>query len=248
MKLLVIIPTYNEIENIEKLIHYIFKLPSHFDILIIDDNSPDGTAQIVKNLIKTDYSTRLHIIERSGKLGLGTAYILGFKWGLERNYNYLFEMDADFSHNPDDLERLIETAKKGYDLVVGSRYIRGGGIEGWPLNRWIYSYGGSIFAKMVTFLPIKDTTAGFVCYHKNVLNKMNLNTLNQKGYGFQIEMKYLAWKLGFKLKEIPITFKDRILGTSKMNNSIIYEAFYNVVKMQWTYLKGQYLKNKSNQN
>ncbi len=248
MKILIVIPTYNEIENIENLIHTILSLHPDFTILVIDDGSPDGTAHKVLELKERTFQERLFIECRKSKMGLGTAYIKGFLWGLERDYDYFFEIDADFSHNPSDLLRLLDKAhKENFDVVVGSRYVKGGSIEGWPWERKFYSYGGSLFARIITWIPIKDTTAGFVCYRKKVLQKMNLNSIQQKGYGFQIEMKFLAWKLGFKLTEIPILFKDRILGTSKMSSKIIYEAFFNVVKMQFLYLIGKYLGKKSHE-
>ncbi|MCX8472483.1 MAG: polyprenol monophosphomannose synthase [Sediminibacterium sp.] len=248
MKILIIIPTYNEIENIENLINTIFSLHNDFTILVIDDGSPDGTAQKVMELKQQLFNDRLFIECRPCKMGLGTAYIKGFQWGLERDYDYYFEIDADFSHNPNDLIRLLDKAcNEQFDVVVGSRYVKGGSIEGWPWERKFYSFGGSLFARIITWIPIKDTTAGFVCYRKSVLQKMNLNSIQQKGYGFQIEMKFLAWKLGFKLTEIPILFKDRILGTSKMSSKIIFEAFFNVLKMQYAYLMGKYLKEKSHE-
>ncbi len=232
MKNLVIIPTYNEKENIENIIRKVFSLDSNFHILIVDDGSPDGTANIIKSL-KNEFSTQLHLIERAAKLGLGTAYITGFKWALEKDYDYIFEMDADFSHNPEDLPRLLNSChEEGYDLSIGSRYINGGKVENWPKSRWLISYFASIYVRIILFMNIKDTTAGFKCYKKSVLKTINLDNIWFMGYAFQIEMKYSAYKLGFKLKEIPITFKDRQLGESKMNMSIFKEAFWGVLKLR----------------
>jgi dolichol-phosphate mannosyltransferase len=229
---LVIIPTYNEKENIEKMVHKVFSLPKDFHLLIIDDGSPDGTADIVKNLQK-EYSGRLHIEERSGKQGLGTAYIHGFHWALKREYGFVFEMDADFSHNPDDLVRLYEAcAKDGYDLSVGSRYVPGGKVENWPINRKLMSYFASVYVRLILWIKIRDTTAGFKCYTRKVLETINLEKIRFVGYAFQIEMKYTALKHGFKIKEVPITFKDRILGYSKMSTKIFKEAFFGVLIMR----------------
>lgn len=229
---LVIIPTYNEKENIEKIIRTIFSLEDDFHILIVDDGSPDGTAEIIKSL-QNEFPKSLHIEEREGKLGLGTAYIHGFKWALQKDYEYIFEMDADFSHNPKDLSRLLSACKiDGYDFSIGSRYINGGNVENWPRTRWLMSYFASIYVRLILFINIKDTTAGFKCYKRAVIEKMDLNNIWFVGYAFQIEMKYSALKLGFKAKEVPITFTDRILGESKMNMSIFKEAFWGVVKLR----------------
>jgi dolichol-phosphate mannosyltransferase len=232
-KSLVIIPTYNEKENVAKIIEAVFSLDEPFDILIVDDGSPDGTADIVKILMKK-YSGQLHILERKGKLGLGTAYIAAFKWGLEKGYEYLFEMDADFSHNPKDLVRLKAACnKEGGDLVVGSRYVKGGKLENWPFDRIALSYGASLYVRMVTLMPVKDPTAGFVCYSRKVLEAIDLDKIRFVGYAFQIEMKFAAYKLGFRLKEVPITFTDRVEGVSKMNTSIVSEAIKGVLQMKW---------------
>lgn len=232
-KSLVIIPTYNEKENISKIINAVFSLSVDFHILVVDDGSPDGTADIVRDMMQTQQE-RLHIMERSGKLGLGTAYIAGFRWGLERDYDYLFEMDADFSHNPKDLVRLLEACQKpGVDVVVGSRYIKGGKLENWPFDRIALSYGASLYVRMVTWMPVNDPTAGFICYSRKVLETIDLDKIRFVGYAFQIEMKYAAYSLGFKIKEIPITFTDRVEGESKMNTSIISEAIKGVLQMKW---------------
>ncbi len=228
----VIIPTYNEKENVEKMIRTILGYEHNFHILIIDDASPDGTASIVKK-IQNEYPTQLYIEERKGKLGLGTAYIHGFKWAIAHNYTYVFEMDCDFSHNPEDLIRLKNalTEQKAH-LSIGSRYCKGGETENWPLGRILMSYFASVYVRMVLFISIKDTTAGFKCYHKDVLQKIDIDSIPFKGYAFQICMKYAAIKHGFKLIEIPITFIDRELGTSKMNSSIFKEAFFGVWTMR----------------
>lgn len=231
MDKLVIIPTYKEKENIEKIIRKVFSLSGAFHILIVDDGSPDGTADIVKTLQK-EFPVALHLVERPGKQGLGTAYILGFKWALERGYQYIFEMDADFSHNPDDLPRLYEACKNGADLAVGSRYVRGGAVVNWPADRIFISKGASIYTRLITFMPVKDTTAGFVCYRRSVLETLPLDKVRFIGYAFQIEMKYRAWKSGFKIKEVPITFVDRKEGTSKMSKGIVKEAIFGVWKMR----------------
>jgi dolichol-phosphate mannosyltransferase len=228
---LVIIPTYNEKENIENIIRKVYSLDGNFHILIVDDGSPDGTAAIVKSL-QTEFSDRLHIAERSGKQGLGTAYIFGFKWALEKGYEYIFEMDADFSHNPDDLIRLYDACKNGADLSVGSRYTSGGKIKNWPFDRIFISFGASVYVRMITWMPVKDCTAGFVCYKREVLEKLPLDKVQFIGYAFQIEMKYRAWKLGFKIKEVPITFVDRKEGVSKMSKGIVKEAIFGVWKMR----------------
>lgn len=230
---IIIIPTYNEKENIAKMIRVVLMdLPKDFHLLIIDDGSPDGTADIVKSLM-TEFEGRLFIEERAGKLGLGTAYIHGFKWALQRKYDYIFEMDADFSHNPYDLVRLYEACSvKGADMSVGSRYIKKGKVENWPLKRVLLSYFASVYVRMITFLPVNDTTAGFVCYTRKVLEAIDLKKIQFVGYAFQIEMKYATWQLGFKIQEVPITFTDRVEGTSKMSGGIFTEAAWGVVKMR----------------
>ena len=241
MKKIVLIPTYNEKENIRSIITTVLNLPSGFHILVIDDGSPDGTANIVKEMILS-FSDRLFIEERSGKLGLGTAYIHGFKWALKNGYDYIIEMDADFSHNPNDLDRLVHACEQGADVTVGSRYVKGGATENWPLDRLIYSKGGSAYTRIITGLPVKDPTAGFVCYKNAVLAAMNLDNINFIGYAFQIEMKFAAWRLGFKIKEVPILFIDRKIGVSKMSKGIIKEAILGVLNMQWQYITGKFIK------
>ncbi len=231
---IVIIPTYNEKENIANIIEAVFALPKDFHILIVDDGSPDGTAAIVRSLMADKYGDSLFIEERKGKLGLGTAYIHGFRWCLQKGYEYIFEMDADFSHNPKDLVRLYDAcAKDGADMSVGSRYIKDGGVENWPLDRILLSKYASVYVRIVTWLPVKDTTAGFVCYTRKVLEKIDLNKIEFIGYAFQIEMKFAAWQLGFKIQEVPIIFTDRVVGVSKMSTSIFKEAFLGVVAMRW---------------
>jgi dolichol-phosphate mannosyltransferase len=235
-KTLVIIPTYNEIENISLMLDKVLSYREKFHILIIDDNSPDGTAAKVKEFQKTN-PERVHLIERDGKLGLGTAYIAGFKWSLRHEYEYTIEMDCDFSHNPDDLSRLVETAEKDkMDLVIGSRYVKGGNVENWPLGRKLMSFYASVYVRMVLWISIKDTTAGFKCYRNSTLAQISLDTNVFKGYAFQIGMKYKMIKKGFKVKEIPITFKDRERGKSKMSGSIFKEAIFGVLKMRITKL------------
>ena len=229
---LVIIPTYNEKENVAKIIEAVFSLDHPFHILIVDDGSPDGTADIVKSR-QLEFAGKLHIEERSGKLGLGTAYIHGFKWGLARDYDYIFEMDADFSHNPKDLLRLYDACKECRGVAVGSRYVKGGALENWPLDRQILSYGASVYVRLVTLMPVKDPTAGFVVYHRKVLEMMDLDRIQFIGYAFQIEMKFAARSLGFKIEEVPITFTDRVEGTSKMSKGIIKEAIFGVLAMKW---------------
>ena len=242
-KNLVIIPTYKEKDNIEKIIRKVFSLKVDFNILIIDDNSPDGTADIVKNLM-TEFPNRLFIEERQGKLGLGTAYIHGFKYALQRDYEYIFEMDADFSHNPKDLVRLYEAcADKGFDVAIGSRYISGANVVNWPLKRILISYWASFYVRMVTGMRIKDATAGFKCYRRKVLESINLDLIKFIGYAFQIEMKFTAWKHGFKITEVPIVFTDRTMGESKMSKHIFKEAFIGVLQMKWNSLFHDY-KNK----
>ncbi len=229
---LVIIPTFNEKENIELIIRKVFSLEKEFDILIVEDNSPDGTAAIVKSLIK-EFPDKLYIEERKGKLGLGTAYIHGFKWALKRGYDYIFEMDADFSHNPDDLLRLYDTAKnKGGDLVIGSRYITGVNVVNWPIGRVLMSYYASSYVRLVTGMKVRDTTAGFKCYRSEVLRTIDLDKIEFTGYAFQIEMKFTSWKLGFNIIEEPIIFTDRTLGESKMSGGIFKEAILGVIKLR----------------
>lgn len=231
-KNLVIIPTYNEIENIEKMIRTVFDLPTRIEILIVDDGSPDGTAAKVKEL-QQEFPNQLHIEERQGKLGLGTAYIHGFKWALKNNYDYIFEMDCDFSHNPQDLIRLLEACENGADVAVGSRYCKGGQISNWPIGRILMSYFASVYVRFILWLPVKDTTAGFKCYRKEVLETIELDRIKFMGYAFQIEMKYRAYKKGFKIQEVPILFTDRILGVSKMSTKIFKEAFLGVLQMRF---------------
>lgn len=241
MSALVIIPTYNERENAEAIIRAVFALPEPFHVLIVDDGSPDGTAQIVRDLQQDEFNGRLHLLERSGKLGLGTAYIAGFRWGLERNYDYFFEMDADFSHNPADLLRLLAKCRdEGADAAVGSRYCRGGQVVNWPLDRIILSYGASLYTRFILWMPVSDPTAGFICYRRKVLETMNLGRIRFIGYAFQIEMKYAAYSLGFQVKEVPITFKDREKGQSKMSLHIIREAMLGVIQIRWRGLLGKY--------
>lgn len=229
----VIIPTYNEKENIEKIIRKVLSLPEGYHILIIDDGSPDGTANIVKGLQK-EYDGKLHIVERKGKLGLGTAYIAGFKWALEHNYDYVFEMDADFSHNPDDLDKLYKAcSEEGAGLAIGSRYCNGISVVNWPIGRVIMSYYASTYVRTVLGMKIFDCTAGFKCYTRKVLETIDLNNIKMNGYGFQIEMKYTTYKLGFKIAEVPIIFINRTEGTSKMSSGIFGEAFWGVIKMRF---------------
>lgn len=230
---IVIIPTYNEKENIEKIIRAVFALPKAFDILVIDDGSPDGTAAIVKELMQNEFADRLHIIERKDKLGLGTAYIAGFKWGLKQGYEYIFEMDADFSHDPNDLPRLYSAcADDGYDLAIGSRYITGVNVVNWPIGRVLMSYFASKYVRLVTGFKVHDTTAGFKCYRRRVLETIDLDDIRFKGYAFQIEMKFTAYKCGFKIKEVPVIFVNRVEGVSKMNGGIFGEAFFGVMRLR----------------
>lgn len=230
---LVIIPTYNEKENIENIIEAVLSLEVPFHILIVDDGSPDGTASLVKKKQK-EYPQSLFILERSGKLGLGTAYITGFKWGLEKKYDYIFEMDADFSHPPKDLIRLrAACVDGGADVAIGSRYTRGGKVENWPFDRIALSYGASLYVRMMTWMPVKDPTAGFICYSRQVLQAIDLDKIRFIGYAFQIEMKFAAYSLGFKIKEVPITFVDRVEGVSKMSSGIVKEAIMGVLQMKW---------------
>ncbi len=240
---IVIIPTYNERENIAKIIRAVLELPKEFDILVIDDNSPDGTAAIVKDLVKGECAGRLHLLERAGKMGLGTAYTEGFRWALERDYGYVFEMDADFSHDPEDLPRLYKAcAEEGFDVAVGSRYISGANVVDWPLDRIIMSYSASLYVRLVTGIPVRDTTAGFVCYRRRVLEKMDLSRIRFKGYAFQIEMKYTAHRMGFKIKEVSVVFVNRREGVSKMSGGIFSEALFGVVRMRLDALFGKYPK------
>jgi dolichol-phosphate mannosyltransferase len=232
MSNLIIIPTYNEIENIENIIRKVFSLEESFSVLIIDDGSPDGTAKKVKELQK-EFSDTLFIEERTGKLGLGTAYILGFKWALNKNYQYIFEMDADFSHDPKDLSRLLKACKEdGGDVAIGSRYVKGVNIVNWPMSRLLMSYFASKYVKAITGMPIHDSTAGFKCYKRRVLEKINLDKIEFVGYAFQIEMKFTSWKFGFNIVEVPVIFTDRQEGNSKMSGGIFYEALFGVIKMK----------------
>ena len=238
MRTLVIIPTYNERENIASMIEKVLSLEGGYDLLVIDDGSPDGTAEIVRHY-RTLNPERLHLIERSGKLGLGTAYLAGFRWGLEHGYEALCEMDCDFSHDPDDLCRLVHTLEQGADIAVGSRYVKGGKIVNWPLSRLAISYFGSLYVRMVTWMPVHDTTAGFVCYRREALERINLDAVRMKGYGFQIEMKYTAWRLGLRIAELPITFTERREGSSKMSGGIFQEALWGVLKLRFRRIVAQ---------
>ena len=238
MKKLVIIPTYNEIENISRMIGTVMALDGEFDMLVIDDGSPDGTAVVVRER-QAEFPERLHMIERKGKLGLGTAYIAGFKWALERDYDYVFEMDCDFSHNPDDLMRLYAAAREGSDVVVGSRYVQGVNVVNWPMSRLLMSYCASKYVRIITRMPVCDATAGFVCYSRKALQTLDLDAVRMKGYGFQIEMKYSAWRLGLKVSEVSIIFIDRQEGTSKMSSGIFGEAFWGVLKLPFRRIKGK---------
>jgi dolichol-phosphate mannosyltransferase len=230
---IVIIPTYNERENIEKILAAIFGLKNDFHVLVIDDGSPDGTAAIVKEL-QAKYPGQLFIEERKGKLGLGTAYIHGFKWALRKGYKFIFEIDADFSHNPADLPRLYQACKnQSADVAIGSRYVSKGGVINWPWDRIALSKGASLYTRLITWMPVKDPTAGFICYKREVLEAINLDTISFVGYAFQIEMKFAAWKLGFKIMEVPIIFQDRTLGTSKMNKGIVKEGILGVLQLRW---------------
>ena len=240
---IVIIPTYNEKENIEAIIRAVLGLDTddhRFDILIIDDGSPDGTAGIVKGLIAGEFADRLHIVERSGKLGLGTAYIAGFRWALDHDYEYVFEMDADFSHNPNDLPRLYKAcAAEGADVSVGSRYITGVNVVNWPIGRVLMSYYASAYVRTVLGITLRDTTAGFVCYTRKVLDSIDFDAIRFKGYAFQIEMKFTALTLGYRIKEVPVVFVNRELGTSKMSGGIFSEALFGVMRLRWAKLTGQ---------
>lgn len=251
MEKLVVIPTYNEKDNIAFILKAIFLLNQNFHVLVVDDSSPDGTADIVKEL-QSKYPGQLFLEERKGKLGLGTAYIHGFKWAVEKGYNFIFEIDADFSHDPTDLPKLYSACKyEGADVAVGSRYTKGGGFVNWPWDRIVLSRGGSLYTRFITWMPVKDPTAGFVCYRKEVLDTINLDEITFVGYAFQIEMKFAAWKLGFKIKEVPIIFKDRIKGISKMNKGIVKEGVWGVLELRWHSLFKNYrkrVKNSENQS
>ena len=236
MRNLVIIPTYNELDIIRPMIDKVFSLPEKFDLLVIDDGSPDGTAEIVRERQKA-YPESLHLIERQGKLGLGTAYLTGFRWALEHGYDYVFEMDCDFSHNPDDLIRLSAAAAERADLVIGSRYVTGVNVVNWPMKRVLMSYYASAYVRAVTGMPVRDATAGFVCYSAKLLRAMDMDAVEMKGYGFQVEMKYTAWKLGFRIKEVPIIFTERTQGASKMSGGIFREAFFGVLKLRFRTIK-----------
>ncbi len=235
---LVIIPTYNEVENIQAIIDAVLVQGSHFSVLVVDDGSPDGTANTVKSLQTNE--TRIHLIERAEKMGLGTAYITGFKYGLDHNFDYIFEMDADFSHNPTDLSRLLDACISGADVAIGSRYVKGGNIKNWSKDRVLLSYIASMYVRMITLMPIKDPTAGFICYKRKVLASLDLGKVKFKGYTFQIEMKYYSWNKGFRLKEVPITFVDREKGASKMHANIVSEAIKGVLQMRIRKIRGYY--------
>ncbi len=231
---IVIIPTYNEKENIEKIIRAVFSLEKAFHILVIDDGSPDGTSDIVKGLMASEFSGQLFIVERSGKQGLGTAYLRGFEWSLEHGYDYIFEMDADFSHNPEDLPRLYAAcADEGYDLAIGSRYVSGVNVVNWPMGRVLMSYFASKYVRLITGMKVKDTTAGFKCYKRRVLETIDLKDIRFKGYAFQIEMKFTTYKCGFKIKEVPVVFVNRVEGVSKMSGGIFSEALFGVMRLRW---------------
>ena len=247
MEKLVIIPTYNEKENVEKIIAAVIDLQQNFHILIIDDGSPDGTADLVQSLFDK-YPGQLFLEKRTGKLGLGTAYIHGFKWALKNEYQFIFEMDADFSHNPKDLENLYLACKNGAGVAVGSRYIKGGAVKNWPANRIALSKGASLYTRIITWMPVRDPTAGFVCYSRLFLETLNLSAISFVGYAFQIEMKFAAWKLGFIIKEVPITFIDRQLGESKMNKGIVKEGILGVLKLRWMSMFKNYRKKVKNNN
>lgn len=245
MEKLVIIPTFNEKENVENIIDAVFALHQNYHVLIIDDGSPDGTANIVKSLFNK-YPGLLFLEERKGKLGLGTAYIHGFIWALNRGYQFIFEMDADFSHNPKDLERLYKVCKEGAGIAVGSRYVKGGKVENWPANRILLSKGASLYTRIITWMPVMDPTAGFVCYRREVLEAMNFSAIYFVGYAFQIEMKFAAWKLNFLIAEVPITFVDRKAGESKMNKGIVKEGILGVLKLKWMSMFKNYRRNVKN--
>lgn len=235
---LVIIPTYNEIENIHAIVDAVLKQGDHFSVLIVDDNSPDSTGEVVKLLQAKE--SRIHLIQRSGKLGLGTAYIAGFKYGISKGFDFIFEMDADFSHNPNDLPRLLQACLQGADLAIGSRYVKGGDIKNWSKDRILLSYGASLYVRTITWMPVMDPTAGFICYKRQVLEAMDLDKIRFIGYTFQIEMKFYALNLGFKIKEVPITFVDREKGNSKMHANIVSEAIKGVLQMRWRKMSGYY--------
>ena len=242
MEKLVIIPTYNEKENVAGILHAVFSLHLNYHVLVIDDSSPDGTALVVKELF-AQYPGKLFLEERKGKQGLGTAYIHGFRWAIENEYDFIFEMDADFSHNPNDLEKLYRTCKyDGADVAIGSRYVPGGKTENWPMDRQLYSKGGALYTRLITWMPVKDPTAGFICYKRNVLENINLDAIKFVGYAFQIEMKFAAWTLRFKITEVPITFIDRKIGVSKMSKGILKEGVLGVLKIQWSSLFKNYRK------
>jgi len=231
----VVIPTYNEKENIEKMIRKVFSLEEYFEVLVVDDNSPDGTGDIVRNLQK-EFSG-LHLLSRAGKEGLGKAYLAAFQWALDHNYEFIFEMDCDFSHNPDDLIRLYQACVDGADVAIGSRYVTGVNVVNWPMSRVMLSFFGSVYVRFISRMKVHDATAGFKCYRSQVLNSINFDKIRFKGYGFQIEMKYVSWKLGFKLKEVPIIFTDRTEGTSKISKNIIAEALFGVMKLKLSSVK-----------
>ena len=246
MEKIAVIPTYNEKENISAIVNAVFGLNQGYHILVIDDSSPDGTAEIVRRL-QQKYPNKLFLEERKGKLGLGTAYIHGFKWAVEKGYLYVFEMDADFSHNPKDLQHLYEACKyNGADVAIGSRYVQGGLNVNWPRERVILSKGASIYTRLITWMPIRDPTAGFMCYTTDVLQTINLDEIHFAGYAFQIEMKFAAWKLGFKIKEVPIVFEDRKFGVSKMNKGIVKEGILGVLKLRWNSMFKSYRKRVKN--
>ncbi|MBR5876948.1 MAG: polyprenol monophosphomannose synthase [Alistipes sp.] len=238
MRKLVVIPTYNEIDNISAMIDKLFSLEGQFDLLVVDDGSPDGTAQVVIKR-QAEFPERLHLIQRKGKLGLGTAYLTAFRWALERDYDYIFELDCDFSHNPDDLERLYAAALEGNDVVVGSRYIKGVNVVNWPMSRLLLSYFASKYVRLITRMPVKDATAGFVCYSREALERIDLDAIQMNGYGFQIEMKYTAWRLGMKIKEVSIVFTERQEGASKMSGGIFGEALFGVMKLPLRCIKAR---------
>jgi dolichol-phosphate mannosyltransferase len=239
---LVVIPTYNEKENIESIIRFVFGMDLGFHILVVDDSSPDGTGDIVRQL-QSSFPGLLYLEVRQGKLGLGTAYIHGFKWGLSRGYDFLFEMDADFSHDPRDLERLYKACRlEGGDVAVGSRYVQGGRVENWPWSRNLLSKGGALYTRLITWMPVKDPTAGFMCYKREVLEDINLDAIHFVGYAFQIEMKFASWKLGYSIREVPITFIDRKLGSSKMHKGIVKEGILGVMLIQWQSMFKNYHK------
>jgi dolichol-phosphate mannosyltransferase len=238
MRKLIVIPTYNEIDNISAMIDKVFSLEEEFELLVIDDGSPDGTADVVKRR-QAEFPERLHLIQREGKLGLGTAYLRAFRWALERDYDYLFELDCDFSHNPDDLSRLYAAALEGNDVVIGSRYIKGVNVVNWPMSRLLMSYFASKYVRLITRMPVKDATAGFVCYSRKALETIDLDRIEMNGYGFQIEMKYTAWRLGMKIKEVSIVFTERQEGASKMSGGIFGEAFFGVMKVPFRRIKAR---------